>query len=147
MLAHAWGLPGAGPAAARTLRDKIAMRAAADAGGLAQPRRGIAESVRDVKEFRDRYRGRCVLRPANRQASLGVRVFDWEDDAVEAWQHWTYADEPMLRARSRLGQVIATGADDREAAERAVTAASLITLEIDEDSTNSKEEPCSAPTA
>jgi biotin carboxylase len=102
VLAHAWGLPGAGPAAARTLRDKIAMRAAADAGGLAQPRWIIAGTVRDVEEFRDRYAGRCVLKPANRQASLGVRVLDRDDDAAEAWQHCTHADEPMLRARYAL---------------------------------------------
>jgi biotin carboxylase len=102
VLARAWGLPGAGPAAARTLRDKIAMRAAADAGGLAQPEWRIAEAVGDVEEFRDRYGGRCVLKPANRQASLGVRVLDRDDDAAEAWQHCTHADEPMLRARYAL---------------------------------------------
>jgi len=98
VLAHAWGRPGAGPAAARTLRDKIAMRAAADASRLAQPQWRIAEAVRDVEEFRDRYGG-CVLKPANRQASLGVRVLDRDDDAAEAWWHCTHADEPMLRAR------------------------------------------------
>ena len=102
VLAHAWGLPGAGPAAARTLRDKIAMRAAADASLLAQPQWRIAEAVRDVEEFRDRYGGGCVVKPANRQASLGVRVLGRDDDAVEAWQHCTHADEPMLRARYAL---------------------------------------------
>ena len=102
VLAHAWGRPGAGPAAARTLRDKIAMRAAADASRLAQPQWRIAEAVRDVEEFRDRYGGVCVLKPANRQASLGVRVLDRDGDAAEAWQHCTDADEPMLRARHAL---------------------------------------------
>lgn len=102
VLAHAWGLPGAGPTAARTLRDKIAMRTAADAGRLAQPRWMIAGSVSHVEDFRDRYGGRCVLKPANRQASLGVRVLDRDDDAVAAWQHCTHADEPMLRARYAL---------------------------------------------
>jgi len=102
VLAHAWGLPGAGPAAARTLRDKIAMRAAADASGLAQPQWAIAETVHDVEEFRERHGGRCVLKPANRQASLGVRVLGPDDSAAEAWQHCTHADEPMLRARYAL---------------------------------------------
>jgi biotin carboxylase len=102
VLARAWGLPGAGPDAARTLRDKIAMRAAADDSGLAQPAWMIAETVSDVEEFRDRHGGRCVLKPANRQASLGVRVLDRHDDAVQAWQHCTQADEPMLRARYAL---------------------------------------------
>jgi len=102
VLAHAWGLPGAGAAAARILRDKIAMRAAADAGGLAQPRWMIAGTARDVEEFRERHGGRCVLKPANRQASLGVRVLGRDDDAVDAWQHCIHADEPMLRARYAL---------------------------------------------
>ena len=83
-------------AAARTLRDKIAMRAAADSCGLAQPRWMIAESVRDVDEFRGRHDGRCVLKPADRQASLGVQVLDRDDDAVAAWQHCTHSDEPMV---------------------------------------------------
>jgi biotin carboxylase len=102
VLAHAWELPGAGPAAARTLRDKIAMRVAADAGGLAQPRWMIASTADDVGEFRDRYGRRCVLKPANRQASLGVRVLGRDDDVIAAWQHCTHSDEPMLRARYAL---------------------------------------------
>jgi biotin carboxylase len=102
VLARAWGLPGAGPAAACILRDKIAMRLAAGAGGLAQPRWAIARTVRDVEEFRYQYEGRCVLKPANRQASLGVRVLGRDDDAAQAWQHCTHADEPMLRARYAL---------------------------------------------
>lgn len=102
VLADAWGLPGARPAAARTLRDKVAMRAAADAGGLAQPLWAVAMSVRDVEEFRARYGGRCVLKPTNRQASLGVRLLDHDHDAVAAWEHCTHADEPRLRARYAL---------------------------------------------
>lgn len=102
VLADAWGLPGAGTAAARTLRDKISMRTAAEASRLAQPRWMIANSVRDVEEFRSRFRGRCVLKPANRQASLGVRLLDPDDDAVQAWEHSTHADEPTMRARYAL---------------------------------------------
>lgn len=54
VLADAWGLPGARTAAARTLRDKVAMRAAADLGGLAQPRWMVAASASDVEGFRAR---------------------------------------------------------------------------------------------
>ena len=38
---------------------------------------------------------------------------------------------PVTSSWSRLGHVIATGANDREAAQRAATAASLITFEMD----------------
>jgi biotin carboxylase len=97
-LADAWGLPGAGLPAARTLRDKFAMRLAAERAGLAQPLWTIAEGVDDVERFRDGHGGRCVLKPVNRQASLGVRLLERTDDAVQAWQHCTSADEPLLRA-------------------------------------------------
>lgn len=102
VLARAWGLPGAGPAAARTMRDKIAMRTVAGAAGIAQPQWAVAEAAGDVAAFRDRHDGRCVLKPSNRQASLGVRVLGPDDDIAAAWQHCTQADEPMLRARYAL---------------------------------------------
>jgi len=100
VLAHAWNLPGAGPAAARTLRDKIAMRTAA--GTLDQPRWMVARSPADVEDFRSRHGGRCVLKPANRQASLGVQMLGPDDDAAAAWQRCVGADEPMLRASYAL---------------------------------------------
>jgi biotin carboxylase len=59
----------------------------------------IAESVLDVDQFRDRYGGSCVLKPANRQASLGVQVLDRNNDTIDAWQHCTHAAEPMVRSR------------------------------------------------
>ena len=96
VLADAWQLPGAGPSAARILRDKIAMRSAATT--LDQPRWMVAGSPGDVANFRARHGGRCVLKPASRQASLGVQVLDRDDDATAAWQRCTGADEPMLRA-------------------------------------------------
>jgi biotin carboxylase len=102
VLARAWGLPGAGPAAARTLRDKISMRSAADTSRLAQPAWNVAKSAYDVDEFRRRFQGRCVLKPANRQASLGVRLLDRGDDAEQAWRHSTQADEPTMRAKYAL---------------------------------------------
>jgi len=101
-LAEAWKLPGAGLAAARVLRDKLAMRRTADAAGLAQPRWTLATGSRDVDEFRACHGGRCVLKPTNRQASLGVRLLDADDDSAEAWEHCTQADEPRMRARHAL---------------------------------------------
>ena len=98
VLAHSWGLPGAGSTAARILRDKIVMRVTAQRGWLPQPQWMTAETAGDVERFRDRLGGECVLKPANRQASLGVRVLGPDDDVAEAWAHCTQADEPMLRA-------------------------------------------------
>ncbi|MFJ9559201.1 ATP-grasp domain-containing protein [Streptomyces fuscichromogenes] len=98
-LADAWGLPGAGTPAAAILRDKAALRAHADSAGLPQPRWQPAEGVADVVAFRAAHGGRCVLKPADRQASLGVRLLDADDDAALAWVGTTTADEPRMRAR------------------------------------------------
>ncbi|MGC5343912.1 ATP-grasp domain-containing protein [Streptomyces sp. DT171] len=97
-LAEAWGLPGAGPTAARTLRDKGVLRAALAGTEIAQPAWRIAGSAEDVAGFRAAQGGRCVLKPANRQASLGVQLLGPDDDVAEAWAHTTTADEPSLRA-------------------------------------------------
>ncbi|MGM9381520.1 ATP-grasp domain-containing protein [Streptomyces antibioticus] len=97
-LADAWGLPGAGPEAARVLRDKGLLRAALAGSGIAQPDWAVAEHAEHVAGFRAAHGGRCVLKPANRQASLGVRLLGPEDDVTEAWARTTAADEPTLRA-------------------------------------------------
>ncbi|MFE5399471.1 ATP-grasp domain-containing protein [Streptomyces sp. NPDC056568] len=96
-LAAAWGLPGAGTGAARLLRDKLALRRAAARGSLSQPAFTEATGPAEVDALRSRYGGRCVLKPANRQASLGVVLMDPGDDSGEAWRHTVAADEPRLR--------------------------------------------------
>ncbi|MES9504985.1 ATP-grasp domain-containing protein [Streptomyces sp. NPDC000609] len=97
-LSEAWGLPGAGSRAAAVLRDKIALRAHADAAGLPQPGWRPANSAEEVLAFRSGHGGRCVLKPANLQASLGVRLLDADDDVTLAWKATTEADEPKMRA-------------------------------------------------
>lgn len=97
-LAHAWKLPGAGPRAATILRDKTALRVHADSAGLPQPCWQSALSTGDVLEFRSRHGGRCVLKPANLQASLGVRLLDADDDVASAWEATIGATEPKMRS-------------------------------------------------
>ncbi len=97
-LAEAWGLPGAGLGAARVLRDKSRLREAVAGTDIAQPAWALVESPAEVEEFRARQGGDCVLKPANRQASLGVQLLGPADDIEAAWQHTTSADEPTLRA-------------------------------------------------
>jgi biotin carboxylase len=98
VLASAWGLPGAGPSAARIFCDKIALREHADAAGLPQPRWQVATGPDDVAAFRGA-RGRCVLKPANRQASLGVQVLTDDDDPATAWAETVSVQEKRQRAR------------------------------------------------
>ncbi len=98
-LAAAWGLSGAGTDAARLLRDKLALRRAAAGRDISQPAFAEATGPADVDALRSRHGGRCVLKPANRQASLGVVLMDPEDDTADAWRHTVAADEPRLRVR------------------------------------------------
>lgn len=101
-LAEAWGLPGAGVRAASVLRDKIELRRIADSAGLPQPRWQEAYGPGDVAAFRARHGGECVLKPANRQASLGVRLLSAEDPEDLAWTRTTQVEEPKMRARRPL---------------------------------------------
>ncbi len=94
-LAEQLTLPGAGLAAARLLRDKVALRIAAGSAGLAQPRWREVRSADDVRGFGH---AACVLKPANRQASIGVQLLDAGDDRNDAWQRTVAADEPLMRA-------------------------------------------------
>ncbi|MFE3637042.1 ATP-grasp domain-containing protein [Streptomyces sp. NPDC059168] len=98
-LAEAWGLPGAGPKAARVLRDKGLLREALTGTDLAQPAWALVEGPGDVAAFRAAHGGEAVLKPAGRQASLGVRLLGPQDDVTAAWEHTTGADEPALRAQ------------------------------------------------
>jgi len=98
-LAEAWGLPGAGPKAARVLRDKSLLRRTAEGTTIAQPAWALVEGPQEVERFRSAHGGECVLKPANRQASLGVQLLGPQDDVRAAWAHTTDADEATLRAQ------------------------------------------------
>lgn len=82
---------GAGAESAEILRDKLLLRSAAEAAGMQGPRfaeitgpDGIAAFLRD---------GPCVVKPAQRQASLGVLVLGPGDDATEAWRECLDTEE------------------------------------------------------
>ncbi len=97
-LAEEWGLPGAGTKAAVVLRDKALLRATVAGADIAQPAWASADGPDDVTAFRAAHGGEVVLKPANRQASLGVQLLGPDDDVTAAWAHTTAADEPTLRA-------------------------------------------------
>ncbi|HEX2419223.1 MAG TPA: ATP-grasp domain-containing protein, partial [Micromonosporaceae bacterium] len=84
-------LPGAGSKAASVLRDKLRLREAAAAAGMPGPAFQEVNSADDIARFAA---GRpCVVKPASRQASLGVVLLDAEDDPVPAWRECSQADE------------------------------------------------------
>ena len=84
-------LPGAGRAAAQVLRDKIALRQVTSGAGMPSPAFREIGSAADIADFA---RGRpCVVKPANRQASLGVVLLDAGADVAAAWRECSQADE------------------------------------------------------
>lgn len=92
-LAEKLGLPGAGERAARALRDKIRLREVAGAGGVRNPRWREAHGPDDIVAFADG--AAVVVKPANRQASVGVQLLDSVDvaSAELAWQRTSSASE------------------------------------------------------
>lgn len=91
LAAERLGLPGAGTDAARVLCDKLRLRELTSEHGVPGPRFTAVTSAADLESFAA---GRaCVLKPANRQASLGVVLMEAGDDAADAWAQCVGADE------------------------------------------------------
>jgi biotin carboxylase len=89
--AQVLGPPGAGTAAAAILRDKLLLRQATSAAGMPGPAFREITSAADIAAFAG---GRpCVVKPAGRQASLGVLLLDAGADPVAAWRECCQADE------------------------------------------------------
>ncbi|RZB17510.1 ATP-grasp domain-containing protein [Streptomyces sp. F001] len=85
------GLPGPGTKAAAVLRDKLLLRETMSAAGLPTPAFREVDSPADIAAFASG--GPCVVKPAGRQASLGVLLLDAGADPEAAWRHCTGADE------------------------------------------------------
>ncbi len=92
-LAERYGLPGAGFGAARILRDKGVLRQVSRAAGIANPESSRVESPADVRAFMARYPGKVVLKPANRQASVGTQVIEDPAEVDQAWANCVVQDE------------------------------------------------------
>ena len=94
VLAEHWGVPGPGVHAARVLRDKAELRKTAGAAGIPQPDWAIVTSPEQVETFRARHGGRCVVKPTDRQGSLGVELIGPADDVHGVWAEVVAAQEP-----------------------------------------------------
>ncbi|MDF6045831.1 ATP-grasp domain-containing protein [Streptomyces sp. JH14] len=92
-LAEKLGLPGATETAAQALRDKVRLREVSWAGGVRNPRWREVHGPADILEFAGD--GPVVVKPANRQASVGVQLLDSVDavTAAQAWQRTSSAAE------------------------------------------------------
>ncbi len=95
-LAERYGLPGAGLGAALILRDKLLLRQVSSAAGIANPESIKARSPADVLTFMRDHPGPVVLKPANRQASVGTQVIHEPAEVESAWSDCLDQDEGIF---------------------------------------------------
>ncbi|WP_405942832.1 ATP-grasp domain-containing protein [Streptomyces sp. NBC_00207] len=95
-LAERYGLPGAGLGAAQILRDKALLRRVSAAAGIANPDSVPVRGPADVLAFLRGRPGPVVLKPANRQASVGTRVIHDPDEVEGAWAACLVQDEGVF---------------------------------------------------
>lgn len=95
-LAERYGLPGAGYGAARILRDKALLRRVSAAAGIAGPVSVPVQGPADVLAFLEERSGPVVLKPANRQASVGTRIVRDAAEVERAWADCLVQDEGIF---------------------------------------------------
>ncbi|MET0134664.1 MAG: ATP-grasp domain-containing protein [Kibdelosporangium sp.] len=95
-LAERYGLPGAGFGAAQILRDKALLRQVSGAAGIPNPEMTRVSGPADVAAFMREFPGRVVLKPANRQASVGTQVIHSLDEVEQAWANCVQQDEGIF---------------------------------------------------
>ncbi|GAA1228763.1 hypothetical protein GCM10009665_19000 [Kitasatospora nipponensis] len=95
-LAERYGLPGATLGAARILRDKALLRQVSAAAGIANPASVRVRDAEEVREFLARGTGPIVLKPANRQASVGTQVIHHAAEVESAWSACLAQDEGVF---------------------------------------------------
>ena len=92
-LAELYGVAGAGSRAAAILRDKWLLRQATAHHGVTNPRSEQAGGSLDVLRFMLEQGGPVVLKPANRQGSVGTRVLFDPAEVGAAWDECITQDE------------------------------------------------------
>jgi biotin carboxylase len=96
-LAERYGVPGAGYGAAEVLRDKHLTRLVSAAAGIRNPRSVPVSTPAEVRALLTEWGGSVVLKPANRQAAVGVRVLSDPGDVDAAWADCTDQDEGIYQ--------------------------------------------------
>lgn len=95
-LAERYELPGSGFGAAQILRDKGLLRQVSAAAGIANPQSATVRGPADVLAFMRGCPGPVVLKPANRQASVGTQVIHDPADVERAWAECVVQDEGVF---------------------------------------------------
>jgi biotin carboxylase len=95
-LSERFGLPGASLGAALVMRDKELLRRVSGAAGVRNPEMAPVDGPADVLAFMKEHPGTIVVKPANRQASVGTEVIHDPAEVDEAWLRCIDHDERNL---------------------------------------------------
>lgn len=92
-LAERYGLPGAGLGAVQLFRDKSLLRRVTRAAGVTNPASVGVEGPEEVRAFMAARSGPVILKPADRQASVGTRILHSAAEVEQAWRECVLQDE------------------------------------------------------
>ncbi|MET9232372.1 ATP-grasp domain-containing protein [Lentzea sp. NPDC003310] len=85
-IAERYGVPGASLGAAEVLRDKHLLRTVAAAAGIGNPASRPVSSAEEVAAFQREVAGPIIIKPANRQASIGTLAVTDPATIPQAWE-------------------------------------------------------------
>jgi len=84
-LAERFGVPGATLGAAEILRDKSLLRVVSAAAGITNPASMAVQDPEGVRQFAERYPGKLIIKPSNRQAAVGTWIINDVSEIDAAW--------------------------------------------------------------
>lgn len=95
-LAERFNIPGASYGASLIMRDKNKIRAVTHAHGIKNPQSQIVASFEDVVRFAEQHAGSIIIKPANRQGSVGAVIVHDKSKLREAWDASRVRDEGAM---------------------------------------------------
>ncbi|MGW3202448.1 ATP-grasp domain-containing protein [Streptomyces sp. NPDC001118] len=105
-VAARFGLPGLNPQAARNCRDKLLMRNACRAAGVAVPGYHQATSEDDALAAADRFGYPCVVKPMTESASIGVTLCRTPAEVIAAYRDLTASPTDFRGQPRRPGALV-----------------------------------------
>jgi len=84
-LAERCKLPGATSAASMIFRDKHALRVVSEAHGIKNPQSKVVNSLEECVEFVNKHSGKAIIKPSNRQGSVGTVIVNNPSELEAAW--------------------------------------------------------------
>ena len=95
-LGELFGCPSAGRKASETLRDKSVLREISARGGIANPRSRVVATLAEAETFAAELDRPVIVKPANRQGSVGTVIVRDSARLAEAWAQSLDRDEGIL---------------------------------------------------